>query len=460
MTLASRDSYFPIFIFEPSISHHYDFDIRHWRFIYQSIMDMKQQGLNLNLFYGEAIDVFRYLFENLDIKTIFSHEESGNNLTYERDKDLKVFFRNQNVEWRESQTNMVIRGLRNRDGWDARWIKTAKGKALPIPDIKKAQELINHPFQLPSEVKESLSSRTESIDSGGERVAHVILEDFYKTKIEDYWFSLSYPEKSRYYCSRLSSHITYGNLTIRQVYQVGESFKPIVKNRKSLNQYLARLKWHCHFVQKFEMEPRIEFENLSKAFNSIRQKTNKTYVKAWKNGKTGYPLIDAAMRSVAETGYLNFRLRATVVSFLTHILWQPWQSGSGHLARMFVDYEPGIHFSQFQMQAGTTGINAIRIYNPIKQSKEKDKDGIFIKKWVPELSSLPSELIHEPWKLSEMEQLLYDFKLGSDYPRPIVKFEEAYKNAQKKLWEVKKSEENKYNAQSILKKHTRRKRRA
>ena len=182
---------------------------------------------------------------------------------------------------------------------------------------------------------------------------------------------------------------------------------------------------------------------------------NKKFIKAWTQGQTGYPLVDAAMRCVEETGFLNCRLRAMVVSFFTHLLWQPWTAGSGHLARMFIDYEPGIHFSQFQMQAGTTGINTIRIYNPIKQSKEKDKDGAFIKRWVPELRDLPTKYIHEPWEMTDLDSLLYNFKLGKNYPRPIVEFSKAYKLAKDKLWKLKKSNANQYISKAIVKKHTR-----
>ena len=145
-----------------------------------------------------------------------------------------------------------------------------------------------------------------------------------------------------------------------------------------------------------------------------------------------------------------------MASFLTHLLWQPWQEGARYLARMFLDYEPGIHFPQFQMQAGTTGVNTIRVYNPVKQSLEKDKNANFIKKWVPELAHLPTQFIHEPWKMSPMEEMLHNFDYGKDYPKRIVDHEKAAKYAREKLWQTKKGEENKLHSLKILNKHTRR----
>lgn len=459
MIQALKDQCLVIFIYEPSVSYNYDFDIRHWRFIYQSIEDLKKQGLTVHSFYGEAIDVFKYLTDHYHKIEIFSHQETGNDLTFKRDLKIKAFCKKNEIKWHEYQNNAVIRCLKNRNTWDALWAKYVKSRLFDKPvSMKNVEQNIDHPFKLSIDLKENLVIRDDRVLSGGESFALKQLNQFLEDKIENYMDTISYPEKSRYYSSMLSSYLTYGNISIKQIYQACENKNKNIQNKFSLNQFMARLKWHCHFIQKLEMEPEIEFSNINSAFNQIRQKKNKVYLKAWKEGQTGYPLIDAAMRCVQVTEFLNFRLRATVVSFLTHILWQPWQSGAGFLARQFLDYEPGIHFSQFQMQAGTTGINTIRIYNPIKQSKEKDKEGTFIKKWVPELRKLPLEYIHEPWKVSEMDSLLYDFMLGKDYPRPIVDFSECYKNAQEKLWSLKNSSKSIQNNKKILAKHTRRKR--
>jgi len=181
---------------------------------------------------------------------------------------------------------------------------------------------------------------------------------------------------------------------------------------------------------------------------------SKQYQEAWKTGKTGIPLVDACMRCLNETGYLNFRMRALVVSFFTHNLWQPWQEASKHLSQQFLDFEPGIHFPQLQMQAGETGINTLRIYNPIKNGLEHDPEAIFIKKWVPELKDLDIPFAHEPYLMTEMEQRFYNVKLGVDYPYPIVNIQETRKKASNTLWNLQKNMLVKNESLRILKKHT------
>ena len=124
------------------------------------------------------------------------------------------------------------------------------------------------------------------------------------------------------------------------------------------------------------------------------------------------------MKCLIKTGWLNFRMRAMLVSFLCHHLQLNWKDGVYHLAKLFLDFEPGIHYTQFQMQSGVTGINTIRVYNPLKQSKEKDPAGLFIKHWLPELNHLSPKFIHEPWKLTLID--LNGHQLPGIYHQPII----------------------------------------
>ena len=268
-------------------------------------------------------------------------------------------------------------------------------------------------------------------------------------------FHISKPELARKGCSRISPYIAWGNLSIREVYRKAYLLKTTTTtNKKPLEAFMSRLRWQAHFIQKFEMEHTMESESVNKGFQKLKKEISEHYQIAWETGQTGYPLVDACMRCLVETGYLNFRMRALVVSFLTHNLWQPWQAASKHLSKMFLDFEPGIHFPQLQMQAGETGTNMLRIYNPIKNSLEHDPDAVFIKKWVPELKDLETPFAHEPYLMTQMEQQFNDFYLGKNYPIPIVDMEITRKKASDTLWNLRKNKKVREESQRILKKHT------
>ncbi|MDZ7681224.1 MAG: FAD-binding domain-containing protein [Fodinibius sp.] len=263
----------------------------------------------------------------------------------------------------------------------------------------------------------------------------------------------SKPAGSRYGCSRLSPFLTWGNLSLQQAYQYLWNHYDDLEHQWPLRSFGSRLKWHCHFIQKFEAEPRIEFENMNRGYDDIRTEVNPKFVEAWKKGQTGFPMVDACMRAVRQTGYINFRMRAMLVSVLTHHLWQPWQAGARFLGRQFLDFEPGIHYSQFQMQAGTMGVNSVRIYNPVKQGCDHDPEAIFVRQWVPELGDVPTELIHEPWKMTRMEQQMYNCRVGEEYPERLLDHKKAYKKANSRLWEKKSEQQVKAENGRILQKH-------
>ena len=430
-----------LYFFEPSMMNYPDWDIRHGRFVYESLQEMRSKlkkiGAELYLFHAEVKPVFTELLKQYSIHTVFSHQETGNKLSYDRDMALQVFFKENNITWKEYQNHGVIRKLKSRSNWEQRWEQKMNETPKLISETDwntlRLEPAVYSALQ-GQPLPETITSHNKNFQQGGEYWAWRYLDSFIKGRYLNYSNHISKPALSRKSCSRLSPYLSWGNISMRMVYTYTRQHYKQAQNKRDLSNFISRLHWHCHFIQKFETECRMEFENVNRAYDSLKKEKNETYIKAWEEGKTGYPLVDANMRCLISTGYINFRMRAMVVSFFVFNLWQDWQEAAHFLARNFLDYEPGIHYPQLQMQAGVTGINTIRIYNPVKNSEKHDPEGTFIKKWVPELAKVPVHLLHEPWKLSAFDQQLYDCELGKDYPLPIVELESTRKFASDLVW--------------------------
>ena len=455
----SEMPYLIIYIWEPNIINYPDTSLRHLQYQYHSIkvMDklLKPFNKSVTLFYAEALEVFNCIQEKYTIQNVYSYQENGVGITYKRDIAVAKHFAKHKINWVQYQQNGVVRGAKNRDGWDKQWYVTMHSTLIANTYKVAATIAFTHNYTIPELIKNEWENYPTTYQPPGEINAYKYLQSFVNGRVATYSKHISKPLESRKSCSRLSTYLAWGNISTQQVYQFVLA-QPMVYKFATTN-FITRLKWRCHFVQKLEQEYTYETKCINKGFEALEHPVNETYIKAWQQGNTGYPLVDACMRCLHQTGWINFRMRAMLVSFFCHHLYQDYRLGMHHLAQLFLDYEPGIHYPQFQMQAGTTGINTIRIYNPIKQSEEQDPTGIFIKQYVLELQTVPTEHIHTPWKMTALEQHICGVVIGQNYAEPIVDLVTTGRVAREKIWGHKKSTVVKNENEKILKKHTRRK---
>lgn len=453
-----------LLVFEPDWLQSPECDASHVDFALGCLSELRvalaSRGMPLLVRQGSMTDVLAQLHAALPFTHLLSHEETGPGWSYTRDRAVARWCQGNRVVWQEFTQTGVVRRLRSRSGWAQRWqarmdapLQVLHGQFTPAVPLDQAD--------LPTLSSLGFAAHGKTLQAAGEKAARRTLKSFLQVRGYDYRKALSSPLSAEEGCSRLSPHLAFGTLSLRTVHQATEVAIADTPDRGfayALRGFAGRLRWHCHFMQKLEDEPNIEFHNFARVCDGLREDAfNDDYFAAWCEGRTGYPMVDACMRSLRGTGWLNFRMRAMLVSFASYHLWLHWREPGLFLARQFLDFEPGIHWSQMQMQSGTTGINTLRMYSPFKQAQDHDPQGVFIRRWVPELARVPLPYLAEPWKMDATLQHMAGCQIGVDYPAPIVNDKTAMKAAKDRMYGLRQTTQAREEAGEVQARHGSRK---
>ena len=474
----------PIFCWEPLVWNGDDYVKQHAMFIAECLAELKKDllklGLNLQISNAGIVETLQTIQSQMTIAGIYSHEETGNASTFTVDKNVATWCKTNNVAWQEYTQNGVVRRLKNRNHWNQHWEQRMTAPLILMPETKSMPHkpisitVTGHIFS--HDTFADMNALIKGQDKprrqrGGRSHALEFFNSFLDGRAAKFRGGISSPLSAVTAGSRLSPYLAYGCLSLREVVQATRDRRTWAAEvphmfPKSLNAGLvgfeSRLHWHCHFMQKLESEPEMEFANLHHAHDDMRDEQlseleSQRRLQTWSKGETGWPLVDACMAMLRETGWINFRMRAMLMSTASYLYWLHWRGSGLHLAREFLDYEPGIHWPQTQMQSGTTGINTLRIYSPIKQAQDQDPTGAFVRHWLPALKHVPDSWIFEPHLMPKALQLQYGCVLEKDYPAPIVDIALAMREAKAKIYSARQQKGADDETQAVIKKHASRK---
>jgi deoxyribodipyrimidine photo-lyase len=404
--------------------------------LYNALKDLNQQ-LNGNLIFlsGDPLKVLDKLTKFFDVEEI-SWNRCYEPWTINRDKKIKEYFKN------KIKVNS-FNGLLLWEPWEVLkdngtpykvFTPYYKRGCLSKPQPREPKEtnlkIYDHNF-----VKTSLKDLKllknkeweEKILKNwkiSELDAKNTMESFFKNGVSDYTEGRNFPSKNN--VSRLSPYIHWGQISVNTLWY--NAIKTLTKmNSNNVEVFMSELGWREFAYYLLFHCPKLQTENLQNKFDSFPWNNDDRLYKAWINGKTGYPIIDAGMRELWQTGYMHNRVRMIVGSFLVKNLLNDWRRGEAWFWDCLLDASVASNSASWQWVAGTGTDSTpyFRIFNPITQSQKFDPDGIYIRKFIPEIKKLPNKYIFCPWETPNDLQQELSTIVGKDYPEPIVEIKES-----------------------------------
>ena len=439
-----NQNYFSLFVFDKEYWSQTDRSINQLKFALDSLTELetklKKFNVNLYVFEGNLKDLADYL------KKSYTKLNLHINHTTETEyfsKNLRKLAEEDSLNLKSYKDFGIQITEQNRDIWASDWKCHMKTKTFDVPLVNKNLNVLDLPTF--SKFQNNLNQSSPHTQKGGTSSGKDLLSSFLEKRCKGYSKKMSSPSEAAHACSRLSPHIAFGTLSMRNIYQELENNINNSKYRWDLYSFKKRLHWHCHFIQKLDTQPSLQHQSMHSDCDILRPEADNELIDKWITGNTGFPFVDACMLYLKKYGWINFRMRAMLMSFASYNLWQPWQKTSPLLASTFTDYEPGIHICQVQMQSGVTGINLPRIYSVVKQSLDQDPDASWIKKQIPALKNIDEAKIHSA-------------ELGELYKEKIVDIKSSAKKARELIWQVRGNPEFKKKARAVYQLHGSRKR--
>ncbi|OJG24719.1 hypothetical protein RU98_GL001261 [Enterococcus caccae] len=389
----------------------------------------KANNVTIHFVYGNVEESFTALkraFQDWDA-IYFNKDERGFGSV--RDQKMTVFFEDNQIQVHSYQDSHLhgVEEIKKPTGesykvftpYFRKWLAMPKRPYQRTMKIDKQFEKITHP--LFTEGEKQFGQLVEKIVfpfeyECGEAVAEQYLKEFIKTHLHDYQKGRDYPFLDQ--TSKLSRFLRTGELSIRKVWYALNA-EPVSDGRQT---FISELCWRDFYNMIYYENPKQKTQEIKEQYRQLQWSYNQELFEQWKNGETGFPIIDAGMRQLAQTGWMHNRLRMIVASFLTKDLMIDWRMGEEYFQKKLIDYDSASNIGGWQWAAstGTDAVPYFRIFNPTTQSEKFDHYGDFIRQFIPELKNVPNKYIHEPGKMPMEFQKSINLVIGEDYPNPIV----------------------------------------